>query len=79
LVKVVSGSHSPFPVVVSENVVAEVELGGVTVGLSGFRTVSVNSGRVVEVVSILTLAGFVTKVIEASSSVTAEMALGKGQ
>ena len=56
LIKVISKSHSPFPVVTLENVVAVSELSRVSVSLSWFETVSTShGGSIVDVDTIGTL------------------------
>ena len=79
LVKVVSCAHTPFHVVVSENIVAIGEFGWVAVSLVGLSTfAAVNVGRGVEVNVVLALAGSVAQVIKARSNVLSEAAGCKG-
>jgi hypothetical protein len=60
LVKVISCTHAPFHIIVSENVVAVREFGWVTVGLVRLNTLAtVDVGRGVEVNIVLALTGSV--------------------
>lgn len=79
LVKVICCTHTPFHVIVSEDVVAVRELGWVAVSLVGLSTfAAVNVGRGVEVNVVLALAGSVAQVIKARSNVLSEAAGCKG-
>jgi hypothetical protein len=79
LVKVICCTHTPFHVIISEDVVAVRELGWVAVGLVGLSTfAAVNVRRGVEVNVVLALAGSVAQVVEAGSNVLSETACCKG-
>jgi hypothetical protein len=73
LVKVISRTHAPLHIIVSENVVAVRELGWVAVSLIGLNTLAtVDVGCGVEVNIVLALARSVTQVVEAGRNVLSE-------
>ena len=77
LVKIVRSTHTPFHVIVSEDVVTVGKLSWVTVGLVGRGTfTAVNVRSRVEVDVVLALAGSLTKVVEARSNVLSKTAGG---
>lgn len=71
-VDVISSSHSPFKVVVSENVVGVGEGGGVVVGLSGLSSISIDVVGFVNVNTVGSLRRRLSHVIVARRSVTSE-------
>jgi len=74
LVKIVSSAHSPFPVVVLEDVVAELELGWVSLGfVTVFRVSSVEVGPLVVVHVIVTLRWSKSHVVVAWCGITSEV------
>lgn len=55
LVEIISSSHSPFPVVVFEEVVAIIEFSWVSFGLFGFETVGTSDGSLI--IEVITISG----------------------
>lgn len=76
LVNVISSSHSPFKVVVSEDVVRVGEGRGVVVGLSRLRSISINVVSFVNVNTVRSLGGRLSHVVVSGRSVTSEGTLG---
>jgi hypothetical protein len=75
LVAVVSSSHSPFEVVVSEDVVGVSKLGGVIVGLSRLGSISLDVVSSVNVNTVGSLRRLLSQVVETGSGVTSEVPL----
>jgi len=79
LVKIVCCAHSPFHIVVSEDVVAVSKFGGVAVGLVGLSSfTSVDVGVRVEVDVVLALGWSVAQVVKAWRNVLSEATDSKG-
>ena len=73
LVKVVGCAHTPFHIIVSENVVTVCELCGVAVGLVGLSSfAAVNVGGRVEIDVIFALGWSVSQVVETGCNVLSE-------
>jgi len=79
LVDVVRSSHSPFEVVVSEDVVGVGEGGGVVVGLSGFSSISIDVVSLVHVNTVGSLRWGLSHVIVVGVSIASEVTLSHSQ
>jgi len=79
LVKVVGCAHTPFHIIVSENVVAVCELSGVAVSLVGLSSfAAVNVGGSVEIDVIFALGWSMTQVVKTWCNVLSETSYGEG-
>lgn len=79
LVDVVRSSHSPFEVVVSEDVVGVGEGGGIVVGLSGFSSISIDVVSLVHINTVGSLRWGLSHVIVVGVSIASEVTLSHSQ
>jgi len=76
LVEVIRSPHSPFEVIVSEDVVGVLELGGVVVGLSRLSSIAINVGVLVHVNTIGSLGRRLSHVVVVGIGIASEVTLG---